>query len=56
MHSKEAVGMMAVVAEMMISANSAVAERLVESYPGASLLRRHPPPRTDAFQEVRFIF
>lgn len=44
--------MMAVVAEMMIAANSAVAERLVDSYPGASLLRRHPPPRMEAFQEV----
>ena len=50
--SKETVPMMAVVAEMMIWANSAVAQRTACAFPGAALLRRHPPPRPEAFQEV----
>ena len=44
---------MAVVAELMIAANSAVAERIYAAFPGAALLRRHPPPRPEAFAEVR---
>lgn len=44
--------MMEVVAEMMIWANSAVAKRIAEAFPAAALLRRHPPPRLDTFQEV----
>lgn len=44
--------MMAIVAEMMIWANSAVAERVKEAYPAAALVRRHPPPRLDVFEEV----
>jgi len=44
--------MMAVVAELMIAANSAVAERIYAAFPGAALLRRHPPPRPEAFAEV----
>ena len=51
-HSKQAVPTMALVAEMMIWANSAVAERTGRAFPGAALLRRHPPPRPEAFQEV----
>ncbi len=52
-HSKEAVPMMAVVAEMMIFANSAVAERLMAAFPSHAFLRRHQPPRLDTFTEVR---
>lgn len=44
--------MMAVVAEMMILANSAVAERLMAAFPGHAFLRRHQSPRLDAFTEV----
>ncbi len=44
---------MAVVAELMIAANSAVAERIYAAFPGAALLRRHPPPRPEAFAEVQ---
>ena len=44
--------MMAVVAEMMIFANAAVAHRIAEAFPGAALLRRHPAPRPEAFDQV----
>ncbi|GLC43803.1 hypothetical protein PLESTB_000909600 [Pleodorina starrii] len=50
---KQKVAMMDVVAEMMIAANSAVAERIATAYPGAALLRNHPPPRAQAFEQVR---
>lgn len=53
--AKDTVPMMAVVAEMMIWANSAVAARIAAAFPSAALLRRHPPPRLDAFEEVRYI-
>jgi exoribonuclease R len=45
--------MMAVIAEMMIFVNSSVARRIAEAFPDSALLRRHPPPRQDAFAEVR---
>ena len=45
--------MMAVIAEMMIFANAAVARRIYAAFPDAALLRRHPPPRQDAFAEAR---
>lgn len=45
--------MMRIVAEMMIFANSAVAERIATTFPRAALLRRHPPPRREAFEEVQ---
>lgn len=44
--------MMAVVAEMMIFANAAVAQRIAGAFPGAALLRRHAPPRPDGFDQV----
>ena len=44
--------MMAVVAEMMIFANAAVAHRIAVAFPGAALLRRHAPPRPDGFDQV----
>lgn len=44
--------MMAVVAEMMIFANAAVAHRIAGAFPGAALLRRHAPPRPDGFEQV----
>jgi hypothetical protein len=43
---------MAIVAELMIFANSSVAERIAASYPRAALLRRHPPPVRGAFAAV----
>ena len=47
--------MMAVVAEMMIFANAAVAHRIAGAFPGAALLRRHAPPRPEGFQQVAVI-
>ena len=44
--------MMDVVAEMMILANAAVADALVQAFPGAALLRNHPPPRREAFEQA----
>lgn len=44
--------MMAVIAEMMIAANAAVAERIHAAFPDCALLRRHPPPAQEAFAEV----
>jgi hypothetical protein len=44
--------MMDVVAEMMIAANSAVAERIAGAFPSCALLRNHPPPRAQAFEQV----
>ena len=38
---------------MMIFANRTVAERIAAAFPGSALLRRHPPPRLEAFAEVR---
>lgn len=48
--------MMAVVAEMMIFANAAVAHRIAGAFPGAALLRRHAPPRPDGFDQVILLF
>lgn len=45
--------MMRIVAEMMIFANAAVGQRIHAAFPRAALLRRHPPPRREAFEEVR---
>ena len=46
--------MMAVIAEMMIFANASVARRIADAFPDSALLRRHPPPRQDAFAEVQY--
>ena len=47
--------MMAVVAEMMIFANAAVAHRIAGAFPGAALLRRHAPPCPAGFEQVAII-
>ena len=52
--NKEIVPMMAVVAEMMIWANETVAEKLVNIFPTAALLRSHAPPPLDALEEVSY--
>ena len=44
--------MMAIVAEMMIFANSAIAARLMTAFPSHAFLRRHQSPRMDVFDEV----
>lgn len=41
-----------IVAEYMIFANQFVAEKIYSIYPTASLLRRHPFPRTNRFEEL----
>jgi DIS3-like exonuclease 1 len=45
-----------VVAELMIAANSAVAERIVSTFPSTSLLRHHAPPRPDGFDRLQECF
>lgn len=40
------------VAECMIFANQAVAEKISTAFPSASLLRRHPLPRTEHFEQL----
>uniref|UniRef100_A0A061QID2 DIS3-like exonuclease 1 n=1 Tax=Tetraselmis sp. GSL018 TaxID=582737 RepID=A0A061QID2_9CHLO len=50
--AKEEVPVMGVVAEMMIMANAAVASRIAESFPGCSLLRRHPCPQVEDFKHI----
>ena len=47
--------MMAVVAEMMIFANAAVAHRIARAFPSSALLRRHSPPRPEGFQQVKIL-
>ncbi|CAG9461938.1 unnamed protein product [Pedinophyceae sp. YPF-701] len=51
--TKVEIPMMGVVAEMMIFANAWVARRTHGAFPTCALLRRHPPPREKAFEEVR---
>ncbi len=41
------------VAECMIFANHWVAKKIAESFPHRSLLRRHPPPKKDNFEELK---
>ncbi|CAM6101379.1 unnamed protein product [Calypogeia fissa] len=38
-----------IVAEMMILANSYVAQKIYQTFPSKALLRRHDPPRLDSF-------
>lgn len=45
-----------VVAELMIAANSAVAERIFSTFPSTSLLRHHAPPRPDSFDRLQECF
>lgn len=40
------------VAECMIYANHWVARKIQESFPYQALLRRHPPPRQELFNEL----
>jgi exoribonuclease R len=49
---KEELPVMATVAEAMIAANNAVAQRIHDTFPQSALLRRHAPPRHEAFAEV----
>ena len=53
--TKGEVPMMRIVAELMIAANAAVAEKIVGLAPGfggCALVRRHPPPRAEGFDEL----
>lgn len=43
---------MKIVAEFMLFANVAVAKKIYEVFPEAALLRRHPFPLRDAFEDV----
>ena len=49
---KSELQMMRIVAEMMIFANAAVAERIYRAAPRAALLRRHAPPREQGLAEL----
>ena len=50
--AKAPLPVMALVAELMIAANAAVAERISVAFPGAALVRRHAPPRADGLREL----
>lgn len=39
--------------EFMLLANQAVAKKILDSYPGFAVLRRHPPPKDDALKTLR---
>jgi exosome complex exonuclease DIS3/RRP44 len=43
---------MKMVAEYMIMANCSVAKKIWEKYPESALLRRHPFPNANAFQDM----
>ncbi|KAI3434597.1 hypothetical protein D9Q98_002666 [Chlorella vulgaris] len=49
---KQEIQAMQIVAEMMILANAAVGTAIHAAFPRNALLRRHPPPRREAFEEV----
>ena len=52
--TKGEVPMMRVIAELMIAANAAVAEKIVWTQGvGRAFVRRHPPPRPEGFDELR---
>ena len=40
------------VAECMILANHWVAKKIAKTFPHCALLRRHPPPKRDNFEEL----
>ncbi|GBG61065.1 hypothetical protein CBR_g18657 [Chara braunii] len=50
--TKQELHMNWIVAEMMISANSCVAEKIYRTFPSCALLRRHAPPSSDAFSRL----
>ena len=53
--TKGEVPMMRIVAELMIAANAAVAEKIAASagrFGGCAFVRRHPPPRPEGFDEL----
>ncbi|OQS06525.1 DIS3-like exonuclease 1, partial [Thraustotheca clavata] len=49
---KQALEIHSTIAELMILANSTVAERLVRFFPETALLRRHVPPSGDRFEQL----
>eukprot|EP01127_Copromyxa_protea_P024073 TRINITY_DN9317_c0_g1_i1.p1 TRINITY_DN9317_c0_g1~~TRINITY_DN9317_c0_g1_i1.p1 ORF type:complete len:1117 (-),score=227.07 TRINITY_DN9317_c0_g1_i1:39-3254(-) len=50
--NKKQIEVMKIVSEFMIFANVAVAKKIHSAFPDASLLRRHPFPIMDAFEDV----
>lgn len=50
--AKAQLPIMKVVAELMIAANAAVAERIVTAFPAAGLIRRHGAPQVARLEEV----
>ena len=50
--AKAPLPVMALVAELMIAANAAVAERISAAFPSAALVRRHAPPRANGLREL----
>ena len=52
LEAKQQLEMMDIVAEFMIAANEAVAERIYRAFPESALLRRHPLPRNEAFEDL----
>lgn len=41
--------------EFMLLANQAVAKKILDSYPGFGVLRRHPPPKDEALKTLRHL-
>lgn len=56
LHNKSSIDSMKIVAELMIMANEAVANRISDAYPSAALLRSHAiPTREKLFQMHNFV-
>ncbi|CAI5465907.1 unnamed protein product, partial [Closterium sp. Yama58-4] len=49
---KQEIPMNAVVAELMVLANAAVARKLTRTFPSTAFLRRHAPPRPNGFRHL----
>lgn len=50
--NKKQLEVMKIVSEFMIFANVAVAKKIYDTFPDSALLRRHPFPLRDAFEDV----
>mmetsp|Transcript_1540 Transcript_1540/g.5654 ORF Transcript_1540/g.5654 Transcript_1540/m.5654 type:complete len:1159 (+) Transcript_1540:38-3514(+) len=53
LQEKQELPVNALVAELMIAANSTVASRVRTAFPASALVRRHPPPKLADFEELQ---
>lgn len=49
---KKSLDTMSMVEEFMLLANVTVAEKILATYPGAAMLRRHPTPTQESFEPL----